>query len=84
MKRYVHIVWSPSVGPIEAYINPEHAFSHARTMVGVDVTSLAVRDSLPDVVRDDINSDNDYEGDEGVTPVDGVVVTVDDIDDGFE
>lgn len=82
-RRYIHIVWSPATGPIHAYTNSELAFAHGRVMLGVDVTSLPISDSLPENVQDDIESEN-YEEEE--TPVeapnpDAVVVDVDQLDD---
>jgi hypothetical protein len=65
-KTYIHIVWSPQLGPMAAYTNPELAFTHARTMLGVDVGSLAVSDRLPDTLHEDLSEE--FEGNDE-TPV---------------
>lgn len=80
MKRYLHVVWAPNVGLLAGYRNPELAYAHARTMVGVDVSAVEIREDLPDDARDDVESE-EYAEDE-VTPVDGVVVPIDQVDDG--
>ena len=73
MTRFVHIVWAPT-GPLAAYTNPELAHAHARTMVGVDVSSVPVSKSLPAIVLEDLGTDYDDEQD---TPVDVVVEDLD-------
>lgn len=72
LPRHIHVVWAPGSGPLVAYANPELAHAHARTMVGVDVGSCEVRETLPDNVRDDIASD--YFDDDQLTPVDAVAI----------
>lgn len=52
-KLYVHIVWSSQLGPMVAYRDSSIAFEHAGEILGVDVTTLEVRDRLPESVRDD-------------------------------
>lgn len=69
MSRILHIVWAPNVGPIAAYRDPSLAYTHARSILGVDVTPCEERDQLPPVVRDDLAS---AEFEEGDTPVMGV------------
>jgi len=63
----LHVVWAPNVGPLAAYLDPTKAWQHARTMAGVDVTAIELREELPEVVRDDIESD--YEGDDDTPPM---------------
>lgn len=78
----VHIVWSPDLGPLDAYSSGGSAIARASRLRGTDVASIQVRERLSDSVLDDINSENDYEGeDDAITPVDGVVVPIGDIDD---
>ena len=69
--RYVHIVWASATGPIAIYENPSLAFSHARSMSGVEVTSLKIRTSLPSIVLDDLGQD--FEEDDN-TPLDSPAV----------
>jgi hypothetical protein len=60
--KILHVLWSPQSGPLCAYWDPTKAWRHARTMLGVEVTSVELREDLPEVVRDDIESD--FEGDD--------------------
>lgn len=64
--KIIHVVWAPT-GPIVGYYDPTIAHAHARTMLGVDVTSIELRDSLPDVVREDLSEE--WEGDEDTPQV---------------
>lgn len=77
MVRFIHIVWSPATGPIDAYENPSMAFGHARSMLGVEVASIKVRTRLPSIVLDDLG--HDFEEDDE-TPVGTIVIDVDDLD----
>lgn len=85
MLRILHVLWSPHSGPICAYENPSLAWAHARTMLGVDVAQIALHTELPEIAREDIESD--YDGEE-ITPVEPVedlsttMIAIDDIDDG--
>lgn len=72
LPRHIHVVWAPNAGPLVAYANPELAHAHARTMVGVDVGSVEVRETLPENVREDIASD--YFDDDEFTPVDAEAI----------
>lgn len=77
--RTLHVVWSPNVGPAVGYWDPTLAWTHARTMLGVDVAQIEVRDTLPEIVRTDLDVAQESEFDDsGDTPV----IAVDDIDDG--
>ena len=76
MKRFVHIVWAPNVGPIVAYTKPDAAHAHACTMSGVDVTTVELSERLPEVVLDDLSVE--WEGDDDTPQV--VDVDVDDIE----
>jgi len=67
-----HVLWSPQSGPICAYEDPSLAYAHARTMLGVEVSAVEIRDALPEIVLQDAESYD--EGD--TTPV-----SIDDIDD---
>jgi hypothetical protein len=51
-KLYLHIVWSPTVGPLYGYWLPQFAHDHARTMVGVDVGAAEIREE-PDPTATD-------------------------------
>ena len=62
MKRVIHIVWAKETGPVAAYFDPTMAWTHARTMLGVDVMSCEVREQVPDIVREDLQVE--WEGDE--------------------
>lgn len=62
MRKILHIVWSPTTGPIVAYSDSSVAFAHARTITGAEVGSCELRAQLPEVVRDDIQSE--WEDDE--------------------
>lgn len=64
--RIVHVLWSPQTGPLCGYDDPTLAWTHARTMLGVDVTGVELRYDLPAIARQDMEAD--YDGDE-VTPV---------------
>jgi hypothetical protein len=82
----VSIVWSAS-GVIAVYWNPAIAGAHAMTMLGVQVTTIEVRDQVPQHVRDDIYSASDYESDdktpvdsEPVDPPDTIIIDVDDLE----
>lgn len=69
-KDVLHVVWSNTIGPIVAYRNPEMAWAHARSILGVDVGSCEVRATLPDVVRADLATAAEAEFEEDqVTPV---------------
>lgn len=57
MAKVIHIVWSPTMGPIAAYADPSMAYAHARTMLGVEVGSCELRARLPEIVSDDIQSE---------------------------
>lgn len=70
------MLWSPQAGPFCGYEDPTLAWAHARTMLGVEVTSVEVRADLPEIVRQDMSSE--YDGDE-ITPV-----SVEDLDDADE
>lgn len=56
-KATIHVVWAPNVGPLIAYYDPTKAWTHARTILGVDVIQVELRDDLPEVVRDDLEDD---------------------------
>jgi len=73
----IYVVWSPATGPLVAYMTPEHAYMHARTMVGVDVGVCELRTEVSEAVRDDLT--DEYEGDE-ITPV----VAINDLDESSE
>jgi hypothetical protein len=86
----IHILWSPQTGPIAAYHDIIIAAAHARTMLGIEVATLAVSEQMPAIAKADLATyfDETFEGD---TPVDdtgdGVpelidthVVDVDDIE----
>jgi hypothetical protein len=55
----VYIVWSPATGPIAVYVSPTNAAIHARSMSGVDVAIMPVREQLSPVVLDDLEVDFD-------------------------
>jgi hypothetical protein len=57
MSRILHVLWSPQSGPICAYENPTLAYAHARTMLGVDVAQIEMHFELPQIVREDVESD---------------------------
>jgi hypothetical protein len=82
--RILHVLWSPQSGPICAYANPSLAWTHARTMLGIEVSQVALHTELPEIVHEDLESD--YNGEE-ITPVEAVedlsatVIAIDDIDD---
>jgi hypothetical protein len=62
------VLWANQSGPIVAYWDPAQAWTHARTMLGVNVAQVEVRDELPDIVRDDLQSE--WESDsENDTPI---------------
>ena len=44
-------------GPIAAYTNPDLAWTHARSMLGAEMTSMPVSRELPGIVRDDLGTD---------------------------
>jgi hypothetical protein len=73
----IYIVWSSATGPIACYEDPNLAYAHARTMVGVEVAALPIARSVPEIVREDMTSE--YDGDED-TPV----VELGNIDDASE
>jgi len=77
--KVVHVVWSPA-GPVAAYRNPELAWAHARSMLGVDVSSCELRDTLPEVVVDDLESDFD-DNDDTPKVVDAWSFDMGDLDD---
>ena len=62
MRKFLHIVWSPAVGPLVAYSDASVAFAHARTILGAQVDACELRAQLPETVRDDIQSE--WEDDE--------------------
>lgn len=67
MPKKLHIVWSPQVGPIAAYTDPTKAYTHARTMLGVNVSACDLLEQLPPIARDDVVSD--FEGDDDTPQV---------------
>jgi hypothetical protein len=77
LPKIVHVLWSP-VGPIVGYSDPTKAWSHARTMLGVDVAQIEVRDDLPEVVRDDIHTEWEANDEDDTPRI--VDIKVDDID----
>lgn len=82
----VHIVWTREAGPIDAFLGGGSAIARAARLRGAEVTPLEIRERLSAEILDDIGSESDFEGDEdgGVTPVDGVVVTLEVMDDDDE
>jgi len=70
-KLTLHVVWAPNVGPLVAYRDPTKAWQHARTILGVDVTAVELRDKLPGVVQEDIASDFDGDADDETPPMAG-------------
>lgn len=75
MHRIVHIVFASATGPIAVYANPDLAWAHARSMLGVDVVSIPVSTELPAIVRDDLTEDYDTDD---ATPT----IPMEDLDDG--
>jgi hypothetical protein len=75
--KILHVLWSPQEGPTVGYWDPTQAWSHACTMLGVDVAQVEIREDLPEIARTDIESD--YEGDDDTPRV--VDVHFEDIDD---
>jgi len=73
--RIIHIVWSPATGPIAAYVHPWMALAHARSMLGVEVTTVPVSTELPSLVVDDVSTE--FAPAEEDTPV----IEMEDIDD---
>lgn len=75
------VIWSPGSQPIAAYkgtpLGRIECGMHAATMLGVHVTTLELRERVPEHVAADIESD--FDGDDD-TPVITVVVDVDGID----
>lgn len=65
------MLWSPQTGPICAYESPVIAYTHGRTMLGVQVTEVELRIELPEVARDDLVAELD-ERFEDATPVDEI------------
>lgn len=63
---------------MRAYLNPELAFTHARTMLGVDVSSLEVSHQLPDTLHEDLSEEFGADDD---TPLEQRVRDQDDPDD---
>ena len=53
-KIYIHIVWSPTTGPIMAYVRDQTAHDHARGMLGVKVDECELRESLAPEAVDDV------------------------------
>lgn len=80
--RLVHVIWSPQSGPICAYEDPILAHEHAKTMLGVTVSSVELRTELPEIARADLATkfDDQFEGDP--TPVDEI--PIDAIDDAID
>lgn len=80
MSRVVHVLWSPQSGPLCAYEDPVLAWTHARTMLGVQVALVDLREELPELARTDM--EDEYDGDEA-TPVgeETVPVPFDDLKD---
>jgi hypothetical protein len=53
----IHVVWAPNVGPMVAYYDPTKAWATAKSILGVDVIQIELREDLPDVVEDDLESE---------------------------
>lgn len=74
MPKYLHIVFAPNVtlpqACVAGYFNPELAHAHARTMLGVEVIACEVRDRLPEVVREDLQAEAEWEEDQTPRVVD--------------
>ena len=79
--KIVHVLWSPQAGPMAAYRNASLAFAHAQTIIGVEVTACELRETLPDVVRDDLAIEHEFEGDDTPEVLDFDVSDIDDRDD---
>ena len=67
----VHVLWSPQTGPIAVYADMMIAAAHARTMLGIEVATMAVSMELPPIAKADLVTYFD-EGFEGDTPVDDI------------
>lgn len=76
--RILHVLWAPNVGPFVGYWNPSIAWSHARTMAGVQVEQIEVREELPPIALEDISAE--FDGDDETPRV--VDVPIEDLDDG--
>jgi len=63
MAKILHVLWSPQTGPFVGYFNPQVAWGHARTMLGVEVAQVEIREQMPDVAREDIQVEWDGEDD---------------------
>lgn len=61
MNAYVHVVYAPVLGPIAIYSSSELAHTHARSITGGDVKTLAVSRELIACVLDDLGRDFDDE-----------------------
>lgn len=79
--KIIHVLWSAQSGPLVAYRNASLAFAHAQTIVGVEVSACELREQLPEVVRDDLAVDAEFENED--TP-EVVAFDVSDIDDPIE
>jgi hypothetical protein len=76
------MLWSP-VGPIVGYWDPTKAWCHARTMLGVDVAQVEVREDLPEVVREDIHTEWDANDEDDTPRVEAVNIAFEDLDDNM-
>lgn len=85
-KRFVHIVYPAGTPPpLHVFTSSSTAYITAGSMLGVDVVTLPLEETLPAVVRDDLVSET-Y-GDEDTQPravhadeSGTVVIDVDDLD----
>jgi len=86
-KKFIHIVWSRTAGPLVGYFDPRIAHIHAGSMLDVDVSSCELRDTLPDVVREDLqiaefeDDDTPPASDIEDSQVDVEIVDIDDAND---
>lgn len=76
---YVFVAWTAEDGPVRA----RDTAPAARAGEDVLITRCEIRAGLPDFVLEDISQEI-YSDDDGVTPVDGVVVAIGDIEDHEE
>ena len=65
-----------------AYRNASVAFAHAATILGVEVTACELREVLPEIVRDDLAVEAEFESDDDTPQV--VEFDVSDVDDAPE
>ena len=78
--RISHVLWSPQSGPICAYEDPILAHTHARTMLGIQVTATEMRVDLPEIARADLVAEYDEQF-EDETPVDEIPLeAIEDVD----